>query len=138
MTRPQPRAPAEPPRAGEILRLAVIAVCFLAAPVAGDIGSCSEPAAALDATKFFDTKQNIDCQRCDDCHLATNACATACGTLLGGSFPQGCYPLVHDGEVCLDALVAASCAAYSGYVADRGATVPTECDFCPPRDAGGE
>jgi hypothetical protein len=130
--------PAEPIRTGEILRLAVVAVFFLAAPVAGDVGSCSEPPAALDATKFFDEKQNVDCQRCLDCHLATNACAIACGMPRGGSFPQGCFPLVHDGEACLDALGAASCAAYSGYVADQGATVPTECDFCPLRDAGAE
>jgi hypothetical protein len=123
-----------PPPRGEVLRLAVIAIFFLAAPVAGDIGSSCEPAAPLDATKFFETKQEIDCQHCIDCHLTTNTCATACGPLVGGSFPQGCYPLVHDGEVCLDALGAASCTAYSGYVADQGATVPTECDFCPPQD----
>jgi len=124
------------PSPGETLRLALIAIFFLAAPVAGDIGSCSEPAAALDPTKFFDTKQETDCQHCLDCHLTTATCAADCGALAGGSFPQGCYPLVHDGEVCLNALGAASCADYASYVADEGATVPTECDFCPPREAG--
>ena len=36
---------------------------------------------------------------------------------------------------------AASCGDYESYVADQGATVPTECNFCPPRavvDAGAE
>jgi hypothetical protein len=115
--------------------LALCALLFLAAPTPGDIGCSSEPATLLDATKFFDAKQVIDCERCTGCGIATETCKVDCGPLLGGSFPAMCYPVVHDGEVCLDALLAASCSDYQGYVADEGATVPTECDFCPP-DAG--
>ncbi len=126
------RAPKEPPRPGEIVRLGVVALLFLAAPVAGDIGSCNESAGALDPTKFFEAKQATDCQRCMECGLHTNPCTAACGkSLLEDAFPTNCVPLVHDGEVCLDALLAASCSDYEGYVADQGATTPTECDFCP-------
>ena len=120
---------------GEIARVAFVAVFFLAAPTAGDIGGCGQTASDLDAAKFFDAKQTVDCQRCNDCGLASEACLTACGPTLPLAFPYGCYPLVHDGEVCLDALEAASCADYQSYMADDGATIPTECDFCPPREA---
>jgi hypothetical protein len=125
------------PRTLETVRIAVIALFFLAAPTAGDIGSCNQPEDDLDATKFFSQKQAIDCRRCLECEINTQACRTACGALQGGSFPEGCFPVIHDGEVCLNALEAATCAVYRGYVADQGSTVPTECDFCPLRvDAG--
>ena len=39
--------------------------------------------------------------------------------------------LVHDGEVCLDALWAAGYNEYRPYLLDVGAAVPTECNFCP-------
>ena len=47
------------------------------------------------------------------------------------TFPVNCYPVVHDGEVCLDALQVASCADYASFKADQGSTIPTECVFCP-------
>ncbi|APR78138.1 Hypothetical protein A7982_03485 [Minicystis rosea] len=130
---------------GELVRLAVVAVFFLAAPTAGDIGSCNQKASDLDAAKFFGAKQTIDCQRCTECTelLDSPACQAACGQAVPLSFPTGCYPLVHDGEVCLNALQVASCDDYRfyilGYTGDPNATIPTECDFCPPRaleDAG--
>jgi hypothetical protein len=122
----------------EIGRVALVAVFFLAAPTAGDIGSCNQTATDLDAAKFFNDKQTIDCERCDQCQLATQACQIACGPTAQIKFPKGCYPLVHDGEVCLDALQVASCTDYQSFMADQNATIPTECDFCPPRaaDAG--
>jgi hypothetical protein len=120
-------------RPGELLRLAVIALFFLAAPTAGDIGSCSQTASDLDAQKFFDAKQNLDCDRCLKCGIVSNACTTACGPTLQQAFPPHCYPVVHDGEVCLDALEVASCTDYQSYMADEDATIPTECNFCPPR-----
>ncbi len=119
------------PSRSEILRLAAIALLFLAAPTAGDIGGCSQTASDLDATKFFAAKQEVDCRRCNACDLGTQACIAACGALIPQTFPEGCYPVVHDGEVCLDALEAASCNDYRGFVADEGSVVPTECDFCP-------
>ena len=122
----------------EILRLAMIALFFLAAPTAGDIGGCNQTAEDLDTAKFFSEKQNVDCRRCVECNLTSASCTLACGPTLAQSFPEGCFPLVHDGEVCLDALAASSCTDYQSITADNGATIPTECDFCPLRaqDAG--
>lgn len=120
--------------AGDVVRLSVVALFFLAGATAGDIGGCNESAQDLDAQKFFSAKQNLDCERCLDCQILTAACDAACGASLGLDFPTGCYPLVHDGVVCLDALRIASCDAYQGFMADEGSTVPTECNFCPPRD----
>lgn len=119
---------------GQVLRLSVVALFFLAGPTAGDIGGCNQAAEDLDPQKFFSTKQNLDCERCLDCQIITGACDVACGEAVEAVFPQGCYPLVHDGEVCLDALQIASCDDYRGFMADQGSTVPTECNFCPPRE----
>jgi hypothetical protein len=117
--------------ASELARVALVSLLFLAAPTAGDIGSCNQTATDLDATKFFAQKQDLDCTRCLDCSIVSKACELACGKPFAPSFPKGCYPVVHDGEVCLDALEIASCDAYASYMADLGATIPTECDFCP-------
>jgi hypothetical protein len=122
----------------ERLVLAVVALFFLAAPTAGDIGCFATSPAELDPNKFFLAKQADDCAACEDCSFTTNYCKAACGPPMGGSFPPLCYPLVQDGEVCLHALEATSCDDYASYVSDQGPTVPTECDFCPPRDAGSE
>jgi hypothetical protein len=127
------------PRWSEVLRVAVRALgalLFLAAPTAGDIGSCTASPADLDPNKFFVDKQAIDCERCQECGFVTATCARACGAPMGGTFAPLCYPLVHDGEVCFDALLSASCGTYASYVSDEGSTVPTECDFCPAEDAG--
>lgn len=108
------------------------------APSAGNIGSCGQEAVALDATKFLTVKAVVDCASCTECGLTTQVCASACAGEVpeDAAFPQGCLPLVHDGEVCLDALRAASCGDYASYVADEGATIPTECNFCPLDDQG--
>jgi len=102
------------------------------APTAGDIGSSCQPVVLLDHTKFFSAKQGLDCDRCTSCSLTSTACNAACGKKpVAPPFPKNCYPLVHDGEVCLRALTAASCSDYALFVADHGAIIPTECDFCP-------
>lgn len=109
-----------------------LALFCSAAPTAGDIGSCGQPADDLDALKFLGSKQALDCRRCDECALTSKACDRACASELERSaFAPGCYPLVHDGEVCLDALQAASCKDYASYLSDDARSVPTECDFCP-------
>lgn len=121
-----------PPGRGEIARAALLALFFLAAPTAGDIGGCGQEAQDLDARKFFAAKQQLDCTRCLECGLATKTCDRACDPgLARTSFDAGCFPLVHDGEVCLNALEAAGCDEYESYVADQGASAPTECNFCP-------
>jgi hypothetical protein len=89
----------------------------------------------LDEEVFFASKQGIDCERCGDCRLRTERCLAACGVEpVLASFPEGCVPLVHDGEVCLRRLLDASCDEYAGYMNDAAAEVPTECNFCPPRN----
>ena len=114
--------------------VALLALVFCAAPVPGDVGSCGQPATELDEETFFDSKDYIDCLRCDECGFRNEACTTACeGTSPVRSFPEGCLPLVHDGEVCLRALIHASCEDYVAYVDDRQPKVPTECNFCPLR-----
>ena len=111
---------------------ALALVALAAAPTAGDIGGCGQEAVPLDAGKFFEAKARTDCSRCAACGIATTTCERACeGADPEAAFPRDCVPLVHDGEVCLRALGAASCDDYAGYVADQGATTPTECAFCP-------
>ena len=115
-------------------RLATIVLVLLcAAPVPGDIGACGQPVARLDATRFFYTKVSIDCQQCRTCNIDTKTCTSACNDepLAVTTFPEGCVPLVHDGEVCLRRLLVAGCNDYRHYVDDAAPTVPSECDFCP-------
>jgi len=111
----------------------VIVVLLCAAPVPGDIGSCGQPVQRLDAARFFGAKKIVDCRRCGECGLPSAACSSACDgkAPTDESFPEGCIPLVHDGEVCLRALLYASCDDYAGYVDDQSPQVPTECNFCP-------
>jgi hypothetical protein len=98
----------------------------------GDVGSCSEQAAPLDEGTFAAQRKALDCQRCKQCGFTTKTCTDACNPDAPSSvgWPNTCYPLQHDGIVCLDALEAASCDAYASYVSDVAPTVPTECDFC--------
>jgi hypothetical protein len=112
----------------------LVTALLCAAPVPGDIGACGQPVERLDAKLFFANKKRIDCSRCAECGLATSACALACSSRppANDAFPDRCLPLLHDGEVCLRALLAASCDDYAPFVDDRDPTVPTECDFCPP------
>lgn len=111
---------------------AVLAFC--AAPVPGDAGGCNQRPQELDAPAFFDRKQYIDCIQCRECGVTSAACEVACGPVMDvPAFPDGCIPLVHDGEVCLRALLVASCDEYREYTRDEGATTPTECNFCPRR-----
>lgn len=125
------------PRSESLIRIMVIVLVFVAAPTAGDIGSTCQPADDLDPLKFFSTKESVDCEQCIACGISTATCARACDTTLElTEFATGCYPLVHDGEVCLNALRAADCDDYESYVADVSPTVPTECNFCPAKEQG--
>ncbi|MBK6516385.1 MAG: hypothetical protein IPM79_01880 [Polyangiaceae bacterium] len=119
------------------LRAAALAVACMA-PSAGNIGSCGQDAVPLDAAKFLAAKNAVDCSSCIECGLQTAACDRACDGVVpaDASFPAGCLPLVHDGEVCLDALSATGCSEYGQLVADEGSTIPTECDFCPVDETG--
>jgi hypothetical protein len=106
-------------------------VLFCLAPTPGDIGGCGQTAQDLDPQVFFESKQSIECQRCRECSLRTRACETACDDgPVPDQFPDGCYPLVHDGTVCLRALTQGSCETLSKVMGDPP-LVPSECNFCP-------
>lgn len=114
------------------LVLALLALAFCAAPVPGDVGGCGQDPQELDPEIFFWSKQNIECQHCQDCDLTSAACERACGdVLVQVDFPEACVPLVHDGEVCLRALDDGSCQDFRSFMSDFTPTVPTECNFCP-------
>ena len=127
-----PRCSEASHRPGRALTAIVVAL-LCAAPVPGDIGSCGQPVERLDASRFFLGKLDIDCARCTACGLRTKTCSLACNDESTGeaAFPEGCVPLVHDGEVCLRRLQYSDCDEYARYVDDSNPTVPSECDFCP-------
>ncbi|KYF93972.1 hypothetical protein BE17_22185 [Sorangium cellulosum] len=118
-------------RAKETAGVAALLLLVGIAPVVGDIGSCGQAPEELDPYKFFALKAQIDCAQCEACGLRSRACDAACGFEGALEFPPGCYPLVHDGEVCLHKLQMEGCDAYRAYVADERPSTPTECNFCP-------
>ena len=128
--RPATTSTSRPSRAS--IAFVMVLALFAAAPTVGDVGSCNAAVEALDAKAFFTRRLAAECARCDDCGLNTRACIRACDarTEVPTSFPAGCHPVVHDGEVCLHAIDALSCGAASDLVSDAP-IVPTECDFCP-------
>ena len=115
-------------RAGAILT----ALLGCMAPTPGDVGGCGQKRQELDEETFFATKNAIECSRCQECDVNTTRCNQACANDEGGrQFPEGCLPLVHDGEVCLRRLLDVSCDTFADYVDDVVAIVPSECNFCP-------
>jgi hypothetical protein len=131
----QSRQPQVPLAIRLLVALAATLGCMAAVP--GDIGGCGQDAEQLDPEGFFLNKKRIDCEQCERCGLTSRSCLLACDAEdpVPTEFPDGCVPLVHDGEVCLNALDAASCRAYERFVSDTDPEVPTECDFCPVREA---
>ena len=108
-----------------------LAIVFGMGPTVGDIGSCNQEVDALDPALFFAIKARIDCTRCEECELSSTPCRTACTAAAPTAFLRGCRPLVHDGEVCLHALLHASCDDYASYTDESRPTAPSECQFCP-------
>ncbi len=109
-----------------------LALLFCLAPTPGDLGGCGQTAEDLDPVAFFNSKSAIECARCQECGFSTPACQRACERVdVPTEFPTGCFPLVHDGTVCLRALTQGSCSEHRKLVADRP-SVPSECNFCPP------
>lgn len=136
MLTPRKRVASSPNRR-QLLMLAAGLLLFVIAPTPGDIGGCGQEAELLDAPVFFATKLSIDCRHCEECGFVYESCGEACDPYapVPEAFPQGCFPLVHDGEVCLRALNNASCGDYSAYMIDDPAnrSTPSECNFCPTR-----
>lgn len=121
------------PIRGQLLAL-VLLLLFCVAPTPGDIGACGQAPAPLDARQFFTRKDEVDCGQCAACKLRSPACLLACaGANRDQVFPEGCAPLIHDGQVCLHALSAATCGATARYMREVLPEVPTECNFCPIR-----
>jgi hypothetical protein len=109
-----------------------VLAALCAAPTPGDIGGCGQHAQPLDSQTFFELKRERDCQKCTECQFTTEYCKSVCSADYElPTLPEGCVPLVHDGEVCLDALEAAGCDEYRDYVSDQGRLAPSECQFCP-------
>ena len=131
LSRPPRRLGREPLKVGFCLLI----LLFCTAPTPGDVGGCGQKPAELDPGVFFASKANIDCQRCEECNLAQVSCRNVCNfpDTYPTVFAENCVPLVHDGEVCLRALLHASCDDYASYMSDRSPSVPTECNFCPGR-----
>ncbi len=120
-----------------LLAIALVLVGGLGA-VPGDVGGCGQAAEELDPTIFYQRVRVVECEQCTRCAIQTLPCREACaGTeSVPTEFEPGCVPLVHDGEVCLRALEAASCRVFRDTVDERAPRIPSECDFCPPRGEG--
>jgi hypothetical protein len=121
-----------------VLLLGCIVLGLLSlAPTPGDIGGCGAPANLLSARQFFQKKRELDCSACRTCGIQNRTCSTVCSDPAPSEFPRGCFPLVHDGEVCLRALTYSSCDDYQTYLDPRAPRTPSECDFCPRSLDGG-
>ncbi len=105
------------------------------APTPGDVGGCGREPELLDERAYAETRRATDCTRCTECGIGTARCSVACRTDVAAplGFPEGCAPLLRDGEVCVRALKAASCESYASYLSDESPQIPTECQFCRPR-----
>jgi hypothetical protein len=102
------------------------------APTPGDVGGCGSEAVLLDRASYEATRRQKDCQRCEECGVTTARCARACDPAKPQDLfvPPSCLPLLHDGQVCIRALGAASCADFATYVDDVAPRTPSECQFC--------
>jgi hypothetical protein len=114
----------------ELAAAGAVAIVFGAAPTVGDVGACGRRATDLDMQVFATARKATDCRRCADCGLTTRTCTSACGVSSTVGWPPTCHPLTEDGDVCIRALMAASCGDYASFVDDVAPTVPSECDFC--------
>lgn len=110
----------------------MVLAALLMAPTVGDTGGCGRTATDLDRDRYANARKLQDCERCRECGVTTARCVSACDPkqLPEIVLPATCRPVYHDGEVCLRALAAASCATYATYVDDDAPATPTECDFC--------
>lgn len=111
--------------------LALALACL--APTPGDIGGCGQTLEDLDARAFFAAKREVDCDACRECGFRAETCERSCDREepLADAFETGCFPFVHDGEVCLRALRHSTCEEYEAFISDVNPSVPSECDFCP-------
>ena len=116
---------------GHSALLVALAVLLMAPPV-GDTGGCGRTATELGRDRYANARKRQDCARCAECGIGTARCERASDPreLPEIVLPSTCRPLLHDGEVCLRALAAASCETFASYVDDDAPATPTECEFC--------
>jgi hypothetical protein len=115
------------------LRVTIACLGVLAmAPTPGDVGGCGSEAELLEPSSYEATRKRQDCQRCEECSVTTERCARACDPAKPSDIvvPPSCLPLLRDGQVCIRALVAASCTDFATYVDDVAPRTPSECQFC--------
>lgn len=127
--------------AGAVAVTALLAL-LCAAPTVGDVGGCGGAPDEIAPARYAAARKKLECDRCSQCSVSTARCARACDPKAPSDvlLPPTCRPLVHDAEVCLRALNAASCATFARAVDDVAPESPSECLFCregiTPPDAG--
>ena len=127
----EPKAGGSSRRPRPLLLVVALGALFCLAPTPGDIGGCGQSPQDLDPATFFLSKQTIECSKCRECRIRTPACELACSDAPAATeFPEGCFPLVHDGTVCLRALTRASCDDHREFSGEPP-SAPSECNFCP-------
>ena len=104
------------------------------APTPGDVGGCGQSPDLLDRAGLLREQEGDRLFALQRVRSLVGVLLRACdgGFPVATAFPKECYPLVHDGEVCLRALRHASCDDYSSYMDDASPTTASECNFCPP------
>ncbi len=128
-------------RRRELAVAALVAVLFTAAPTPGDIGGCGDSAVEVAPERYEAARKRLDCEKCGACGISNARCASACDADAAPviALPATCRPLEQDANVCLRALLAASCSDFATYVDDVVPETPSECDFCHyVPDGGGE
>lgn len=128
-------------RRASVAACAALAVAFAMGPTPGDVGACGRTAEELDRNNYAEARKITECERCQKCGIDGARCQQACDPAKPPTvaLPATCRPVLHDGEVCLRALAAASCGTFATYVDDVAPVSPTECDFCkvaPPDTTG--
>ena len=121
--------------------VAVLAALAVLAPTPGDTGGCGTAVVEMSSAGYGNARKLADCARCKECNIGSERCARACNRSVPPEFalPPTCRPLLHDGQVCLRAIYAASCADFATYVDENAPVTPSECGFCqvPPPPADG-
>jgi hypothetical protein len=124
--------------------IAMLLALLCAAPTAGDIGGCGTGPDEIAPERYAAARKRLECDRCRECGVRTDRCVRACASDRPSdvALPATCRPLVHDAEVCLRALLSASCDTFARAVDDVSPVAPSECLFCregaPSGDASAE
>lgn len=102
------------------------------APTPGDIGGCGDAPTEIPSSRYVAARKRLECDRCGSCGIVNARCERACNPKVASdvALPVTCRPLVHDVDVCLRALITASCSTFAAAVDDDAPISPSECLFC--------